>query len=86
MFEEFWARKKHTKWGGGRKPPPTLYVFSATQNCSDWCLSLVFSPFNPFWLAGANQKITFWEPWTYLKIIYIVDIDLHIFVFVNFIP
>ena len=28
-------------------------------NCSDWCLSLVFVPFDSFWLPGANHKITF---------------------------
>ena len=66
--KNFGSKKKHTKWGGGRRPPPLFVCFSATQNCSDWCLSLVFVPFNPFWLAGANHKITFWGPWTYLKI------------------
>ena len=28
-----------TKGGGGRMPPPPFVVFSATQNCSDWCLN-----------------------------------------------
>ena len=73
---------------GGRgvlAPRPPLQVFSLT-NCSDSCLSLVFFPFNPFWLAGANQKITFWGPWTYFKIIYIFDFDLNISIFVSFIP
>ena len=43
---------------GGRRPKAaTPFVcFSATQNCSDWCLSLVFFPFNPFWLAGAPNN------------------------------
>ena len=42
-------------------------------------------PFNPFWLARANQKITFWGPWTYFKLIVIFDFDLNIFIFVSFI-
>ena len=53
MFEEIWEQKKHTKGGGGRRPP--LYVFAATPNCLDWCNC----PFNPFWLAGGNHKIAF---------------------------
>ena len=39
------------------RAPPPFVVFSATQNCSDWCLSLVFVGFNLLilcWLAGAN--------------------------------
>ena len=46
--KNFWEQKNF-----GRRPP--LYVFSATQNCSDWCLSLVFVGFNLLilcWLAG----------------------------------
>ena len=65
--KNFWSQKTYKGSGGRRPPPPPLYVFSATQNCSDWCLSLVFLPFNPFWLAGAKHKITFWGPWTYFK-------------------
>ena len=41
-------------------------------------------PFNPFWLAGANHKITFWGPWTYFKLNVIFDFDLNIFSFVIF--
>ena len=44
----------------------------------------MFTPFNPFWLAGTNQKITFGGPWTYFKLIVIFDFDLNIFIFVIF--
>ena len=65
QFEEFWERKNLQRVAGRFSAPPPFVGFSATQNCSDWCLSLVFFPFNRFWLAGANQKITFWGPGTY---------------------
>ena len=45
--------KKPTKGGGGRRPPPPFVGFCATQNCSDWCWSLGFFPFNPLGLARA---------------------------------
>ena len=41
--------KKPTK--GGRRPKAAaapFVGFRATQNCSDWCWSLGFFPFNPF--------------------------------------
>ena len=53
QFEEFWEPKK-TQRGAG------LCSFSATQNCSDWCLTLVFVGFNLLilcWLAGANDEV-----------------------------
>ena len=65
MFEEFWERKKPTKGGGRFSVPPFVGFFSdpklfrqllKSQNCSDGCLSLVFFPFNPFWLAGAPKN------------------------------
>ena len=56
------------------------------QISSNICLRSRIFPFNPFWLAGANQKITFWGPWTYFKLIVIFDFDLNIFIFVSFIP
>ena len=31
--------QRNYKGGGGRRPPPPFVVFSATQNCSDWCLN-----------------------------------------------
>ena len=78
--------KRNTKGGG----PPLCSLFfvgfPATRNCSDWCSSLVFSPFNPFWLAGANQKITFWGPWTYFKTIFNFYSELNICIFLSFIP
>ena len=46
--------------------------------------SRIFS-FNPFWLAGANQKITFWGPWACFKLIVIFDLCLNIF-FLSLIP
>ena len=73
FFNELSRRSKNFErdtYKGGRgalAPRPPLQVFSLT-NCSDWCLSLVFLPFNPFWLAEANHKITFCGPWTYLNI------------------
>ena len=80
QFEEFWEQQKPTKGGG---PPP--FVGASLKILRPLLKSLIF-PFNPFWLAGANQKITFWGPWTYLKISYILDVDLNIFIFVCFIP
>ena len=38
------------------RPPPPFVGFLSLTNCSDWCLSLVFVPFNPFWLAGALKN------------------------------
>ena len=38
------------------RPPPPFVGFLSLTNCSDWCLSLVFFPFNPFWLAGALKN------------------------------
>ena len=71
MFEEFWEptnlQKQPTK--GRALAPLPLQVFagfSATQNRSDSCLSLVFVPFNPFWLAGALKNYIL-GPWTYSK-------------------
>ena len=42
QFEEFWEPKKLQRGAGRFSAPPPFVVFSATQNCSDWCLSLVF--------------------------------------------
>ena len=54
--------------GAGRfSPPPPFVCFSATQNCSDWCLSLVFVLSIHFGLQGLS-KITFWGTWTYSAI------------------
>ena len=41
-----------------RRPsaPAPLWMFFGSQNSSDWCLSLVFFPFNPFGLAGALKN------------------------------
>ena len=42
------------------KRPAPLCSFSATQICSDWCLSLVFVGFNLLilcWFAGANDEV-----------------------------
>ena len=59
QFEEFWERKNLQRGRGALAPRP-LCSFSATQNCSDWCLSLVFVGFNLLiicWLAGANDEV-----------------------------
>ena len=82
--EQFWVAEKTYKVG--RRPsaaaPPCMFFCS--QNSSNCCLRSRIFPFNPFWLAGANQKITFWGPWTYFKLIVIFDFDLNIFIFVIF--
>ena len=83
-LNNFGSLKKHTKWGGGLRPPPHFVCFFCSQNSSNCCLRSRIFPFNPFWLAGANQKITFWGPWTYFKLIVIFDFDLNIFIFVIF--
>ena len=60
QFEEFWEPKKTQRGAGRFSAPPPFVVFSATQNCSDWCLSLVFVGFNLLilcWLAGANDEV-----------------------------
>ena len=44
-------------------------MFFCSQISSNCCLRSRIFPFNPFWLAGTNRKITFWRPWTYLKLI-----------------
>ena len=75
-----------TKGGGTLKRPAALCRFCRSQNSSNCCLRSRIFPFNPFWLAGANQKITFWGPWTYFKIICDFDSDLTIFIFLSFIP
>ena len=84
--KNFGSEKTYKGGRGAEGAPPPFVGFSATHNCSDWCLSLVFFPFNPFWLAGANQKITFSGPWTYFTIIDMFNFDLNIFLFVSFIP
>ena len=51
---------KNYKGGRDVLAPRPLCSFSATQNCSDWCLSLVFVGFNLLilcWLAGANDEV-----------------------------
>ena len=58
--------EKNLQRGGGRFSAPTFVGFFSdpklfrqllkSQNCSDSCLSLVFFPFNPFWLAGAAKN------------------------------
>ena len=82
MFEELWERRP-TKGGGALKRPDSL-CRCLSQNSSNCCLRSRIFPFNPFWLAGANQKITCWGPWTYFKIVYMFDVDLNIFIFVIF--
>ena len=60
QFEEFWEPQKTQRGAGRFSVPPPFVVFSATQNCSDWCLSLVFVGFNLLilcWLAGANDEV-----------------------------
>ena len=60
QFEEFWEPKKTQRGAGRFSAPPPFVVFSATLNCSDWCLSLVFVGFNLLilcWLAGANDEV-----------------------------
>ena len=42
QFEEFWEPKKTQRGAGRFSAPPPFVGFSATQNCSDWCLNLVF--------------------------------------------
>ena len=55
QFEEFWERKN-------------LCRFFSDPKLFRLVLKSRIFPLNPFWLAGANHKITFWGPWTYLKI------------------
>ena len=76
QFEEIWEPKAAA---------PLCMFFSDPKLFRLVLKSRIF-PFNPFWLAGANQKITFWGPWTYFKLIVIFDFDLNIFIFVSFIP
>ena len=52
-------RDTYTGGRGALAPSPPLWVFSLT-NCSDWCLSLVSFPFNPFWLAEALKNYILW--------------------------
>ena len=47
QFEEFWERKNQ------------FVGFPATQNCSDWCLSLVFFLSIHFGLQGRIIKLHF---------------------------
>ena len=51
---------KNLQRGGAEGAPPPFVGFLATTNCSDWCLSLVFFPFNPFWLAEALKNYILW--------------------------
>ena len=80
---ERFVRERTYKGGRGAKAPAPL-CRCLSQNSSNCCLRSRIFPFNPFWLAGANQKITFWGPWTYFKLIVIFDFDLNIFIFVIF--
>ena len=64
QFEEFWEPKKTQRGAGRFSAPPPFVVFAATQNCSDWCLSLVFVGFNFLilcWLAGANDEVHYFK-------------------------
>ena len=47
---------KNLQRGGALKRPAPLCRFFLSQNSSNCCLSLVFFPFNPFWLAGALKN------------------------------
>ena len=77
-------REKTYKGGGALKRPAPLCRFLSDPKLFRLVLKSRIFPFNPFWLAGANQKITFWGPWTYFKLIVIFDFDLNIFIFVIF--
>ena len=59
MFEEIWDRKN-------------LRRFSATQICSDWCLTLVFFLSIHFGLQGLS-KITFGDLGLTCEIIHLVS-------------
>ena len=47
--------------GGALAPPFVMFFvgFSATQNCSDWCLSLVFFSFQSSLACRGSQKLHF---------------------------
>ena len=83
--KNFGSEKTYKGGRGVLAPHPPCRFFSDPKLFRLVLKSRIF-PFNPFWLAGANQKITFWGPWTYFEIIYIFDFDLNIFIFVSFIP
>ena len=59
--------RENTYKGGGALKRPAPLCRCLSQNSSNCCLRSRIFPFHPFCLAGAKQKITFWEPWAYEK-------------------
>ena len=57
--KNFGSKKNIPSGAAAEGRRPTLYVFSATQNCSDWCLSLVFFLSIHFGLQGRIRKLHF---------------------------
>ena len=94
FFNDLSRRSKNFErdtYKGGRgalAPRPPLQVFSLT-NCSDWCLSLVFFPFNPFWLAEALKNYILWtldllkHSFIFFSLAFSIDIFLYFVSFVT---